>query len=431
MTDRTTARSEALFQDAQKYFPGGVNSPVRAFGAVGGTPLFMSRGKGAYMWDADGNRYTDYINSWGPAILGHAHPEVVRATAAAMEDGFTFGTPSERETELARIVTKLMPAVEMLRLVSSGTEACMSALRLARAFTGREAIIKFQGGYHGHADMLLVKAGSGMATLGIPVCPGVPQGATAATLTAQFNDLAEVERLFESHGGKIAGVILEPIVGNAGFIRPKKGFLEGLRELCTRYGALLIFDEVMTGFRVRLGGVCELSGVKPDLVTFGKVIGGGMPIGAYGGRRDIMMHVAPAGAMYQAGTLSGNPVAMACGIKTLEILAKADFRGLHDRTRKMMDGLSAAARDVGIPLTTDSEGGMFGFFFRREPVHSFADAAASDIATFKRFFHGMLERGIYLAPSAFEAGFVSLAHTDEDVREFVATARQVLGGLAA
>lgn len=419
-------RSQQLFREAKTLMPGGVNSPVRAFGSVGGDPLFMVRGKGAYMWDADGNRFTDYINSWGPAILGHAHPEVVKATQAAIEDGFTFGTPTEKETLLAKEVTKIMPHIDMLRFVSSGTEACMSALRLARGFTGRSRILKFQGCYHGHADFLLVKAGSGMATLGIPGSPGVPAAATNDTLTAPFNDVDALSQIFAKNATDLAAVILEPIVGNAGFIRPTTEFVKTLRELCTRYGTVLIYDEVMTGFRVALGGAQSLHGIKPDLTTLGKVIGGGMPIGAYGGRRDIMERVAPSGDIYQAGTLSGNPVAMTCGLKTLEVLQKQDFRVLAKRTKRMMDGLASVCRDLKIPVVTDCEGGMFGFNFCAQPVRNFDDASKADMNLFKRYFWGMLEAGIYLAPSAYEAGFVSFAHSDQDIEAFIKASDSVL-----
>lgn len=401
---------------AREVIPGGVNSPVRAFGQVGGDAIFIERGEGAYLWDIDGNKYIDYVGSWGPAILGHAHPEVLEAVDQVVRRGLSFGAPTEGETRMAQRLREHLPSMELVRLVSSGTEACMAALRVARAFTGRNKILKFAGCYHGHADYLLVKAGSGALTLGLPDSPGVPTEATKGTLLASFNDLDAVRGAFEEHHHEIAAVILEPIVGNAGFIRPQPGFLEGLRELCTAHGTLLIFDEVMTGFRVGLGGVQGLKGIKPDLTTVAKVIGGGMPIGAYGGRRDVMAMVAPAGPVYQAGTLSGNPVAVACGLKTLEVLARPKtFAELTRRTLKLSKGLKELAEKRGIPFMTDSEGGMFGFFFHAGPVTSLAHAREADIERFKKFFHGMLQRGVYLAPSAFEAGFVSTAHTDADI----------------
>lgn len=417
-----TDRSRVLFSEASKVIPGGVNSPVRAFGSVGGHPLFMRRAEGPYLWDVDGNRYIDFINSWGPAILGHSHPEVLEAVIAAARDGFSFGAPTERETQLAERVIAALPSIEMLRFVSSGTEACMSALRLARAFTGRTKIIKFSGCYHGHADMLLVASGSGVATLGIAGSPGVPSEAVKATLTAEFNDLAAVESLFESSPNEIAAVILEPIVGNAGFIRPLPGFLEGLRSLCTRFGSLLIFDEVMTGFRVAFGGVQSIAvggqKVKPDLTVLGKVIGGGMPLAAYGGRRDIMAMVAPSGPMYQAGTLSGNPVATACGLATLEVLSRPGvFAQLTKQTRRFVDGLKERASAHNIPLEVDAEGGMFGFFFSDKAIHNYSAAKHCQNARFQDFFWAMLERGVYLAPSPFEAGFVSTTHNDEVIQE--------------
>jgi len=420
-----TDRSRQAMQAARTVIPGGVNSPVRAFGQVGGDPIVFERGNGARLWDVDGNEYIDYVASWGPAIVGHAHPAVLEAITVAMRNGLTFGAPTEGETRLSEEVRKLFPSMEMLRLVSSGTEACMSALRVARAFTKRDKILKFTGCYHGHADMLLVKAGSGALTLGLPDSPGVPADATRHTLLAPFNDLDAVKKVFQENDGHMAAVILEPIVGNAGFIRPRDGFLEGLRELCTKAGALLIFDEVMTGFRVALGGVQALKKIKPDMTTLGKVIGGGMPIGAYGGRKDIMALVAPLGPVYQAGTLSGNPVAVAAGLKTLELIQKPGaFADLTQRTARFASGLASLARKHGIPFMTDSEGGMFGFFFHGGPVASLEQARQADIERFKRFFHGMLGRGVYLAPSAFEAGFVSLAHTDADIETTLAAADQ-------
>ncbi|MEY4632053.1 MAG: hypothetical protein RIQ81_2173 [Pseudomonadota bacterium] len=411
--------------------PGGVNSPVRAFGSVGGTPVFMKKGSGAWLWDEDGNRYIDYITSWGPAIVGHAHPEVLAAIHAAVDDGLSFGTPTARESILASAIMEAMPNIEMIRLVSSGTEACMSALRVARAFTGRTKILKFEGCYHGHADMLLVKPGSGAATLGLSGSPGVPEETARHTLTARFNDIDQVREVFKSHGDTLAAIILEPIVGNAGFIRPVSGFLEELRSLCDHHGTLLIFDEVMTGFRVARGGCQQLSGIKPDMTVLGKVIGGGLPVGAYGGRREIMQMVAPAGPVYQAGTLSGNPVAVASGIKTLEILSRPGaFETLAARSKQLVTGFKAAAEDAGIPLSVDYEGGMFGFFFSKNPVRNYDDAKGADLDLFKQFFQLMLDEGIYLAPSAFEAGFLSLQHSVGDIEETVAAAKRSFAALA-
>lgn len=419
-------RSKELFSEANEIFPGGVNSPVRAFTGVGGDPVFVDRAEGPYFWDVDGNKYIDYIGSWGPAIIGHAHPEVVAAVKEALERGFSFGAPTELETQLAKEVQSLMPSMEMMRFVSSGTEACMSALRLARGYTGRDKIVKFDGCYHGHADMLLVKAGSGIATLAIPGSPGVPKGATQDTLVCPYNDLDAVEKIFAQHGSEIAAIIIEPIAGNANFIRPLPGFLEGLRQLCDKHGSLLIFDEVMTGFRVGLGGVQGLTGIRPDLTTLGKVIGGGMPIGAYGGSKDIMKHIAPSGSVYQAGTLSGNPIAVTCGIKTLELLKnKYNFTVLAERTNRLASGLKNAASQAGIDLVVDCEGGMLGFAFHNQALQSFDDAKSANINRFHRFFHGMLQRGIYLAPSAFEAGFVSMVHTDQDIEQTLQHARSV------
>lgn len=424
------SRSEAMFREASELIPGGVNSPVRAFKQVEANPLFIDKAVGAYMWDVDGNRYIDYIGSWGPALLGHAHPEVIQAVVEALPRGFSFGAPSQLETQLVKAVQKLMPSIEMLRLVSSGTEACMAALRLARGFTGREKIVKFTGCYHGHADMLLVKAGSGVATLGIPGSPGVPQGSTKDTITLAFNDREALQTLFREQGKSLAAVIVEPIVGNGNFIRPKTGYLETLRELCTQHGVVLIFDEVMTGFRVGPSGVQGLLGIKPDLTTLGKVIGGGMPIGAYGGRADIMRLIAPSGPIYQAGTLSGNPIAVTCGIKTLELMQnKYDFTALGQRTRELVRGLKVCADKHGIPMSVDSEGGMFGVLFCSRLPESFEEAAQADIELFKRFFRVMLQEGIYLAPSAFEAGFVSFAHTDQDIEATIAAADRVLARL--
>lgn len=425
-----TTKSDEIFAAAQKLMPGGVSSPVRAFKSVGGQPIVFDRVKGAYAWDVDGNQYIDYIGTWGPAICGHAHPDVIHAIQAAAEKGTSFGAPSYLENVLAEMVIDAVPSIEMVRFVNSGTEACMSVLRLMRAFTGREKIIKFEGCYHGHADMFLVKAGSGVATLGLPDSPGVPKSTTSNTLNAPYNDLDAVKKLLEENPGEVAGVMLEPIVGNAGFIPPDPGFLAGLRELTTEHGALLVFDEVMTGFRIAYGGVQEKFGITPDLTTLGKVIGGGLPVGAYGGRREIMEMVAPAGAMYQAGTLSGNPLAMTAGIKTLELLRQPGTYEYLDRiTSRLIKGLLDVAKDTGHAACGGSISGMFGFFFTEGPVHNYEDAKKSDLTKFSKFHRGMLEQGIYLAPSQFEAGFMSLAHTDEDVDRTIEAARSVMSSL--
>ncbi|MEH1840334.1 MAG: glutamate-1-semialdehyde 2,1-aminomutase [Nostoc sp.] len=425
-----TTKSQEVFAAAQNLMPGGVSSPVRAFKSVGGQPIVFDRVKGAYIWDVDGNQYIDYVGTWGPAICGHAHPEVIAALHEALEKGTSFGAPSVLENVLAEMVIDAVPSIEMVRFVNSGTEACMGVLRLMRAFTKRDKIIKFEGCYHGHADTFLVKAGSGVATLGLPDSPGVPKSATSTTLTAPFNDLESVKALFEENRDEIAGVILEPVVGNAGFIAPDTGFLEGLRELTHEHGALLVFDEVMTGFRIAYGGAQEKFGVTPDLTTLGKVIGGGLPVGAYGGRRDIMSMVAPAGPVYQAGTLSGNPLAMTAGIKTLELLQKPGTYEYLDRiTKKLADGLVQIAKETGYEVCGGQISAMFGLFFTSGPVHNYEDAKKSDTAKFGRFHRGMLERGIYLAPSQFEAGFTSFAHTEEDIEQTLAVARDVMSSL--
>ncbi len=425
-----TTKSEEIFAAAQNLMPGGVSSPVRAFKSVGGQPIVFDRVKGAYIWDVDGNEYIDYVGTWGPAICGHAHPEVIAALHEALEQGTSFGAPSVLENVLAQMVIDAVPSIEMVRFVNSGTEACMSVLRLMRAFTGRDKIIKFEGCYHGHADMFLVKAGSGVATLGLPDSPGVPKSTTSNTLTAPFNDLEAVKALFDQNPDEIAGVILEPVVGNAGFIVPDAGFLEGLRELTQEHGAILVFDEVMTGFRIAYGGAQQKFGITPDLTTLGKIIGGGLPVGAYGGRRDIMSMVAPSGPMYQAGTLSGNPLAMTAGIKTLELLQKPGTYEYLDRiTKKLADGLLQIAKDTGHAACGGQISGMFGLFFTEGPVYSYEDAKKSDLAKFSRFHRGMLERGIYLAPSQFEAGFTSVAHTESDIEQTLAAAQDVMSSM--
>ncbi|WP_442941965.1 glutamate-1-semialdehyde 2,1-aminomutase [Nostoc sp.] len=422
-----TTQSEEIFAAAQKLMPGGVSSPVRAFKSVGGQPIVFDRVLGAYIWDVDGNQYIDYVGSWGPAICGHTHPEVIAALHDALHKGTSFGAPCYLENVLAQMVIDAVPSIEMVRFVNSGTEACMAVLRLMRAFTGREKAIKFEGCYHGHADMFLVKAGSGIATLGLPDSPGVPKSVTSNTLTAPFNDLEAVKVLFEQNPGEIAGVILEPVVGNAGFIPPAAGFLEGLRKLTQEHGALLVFDEVMTGFRIAYGGVQQKFGVIPDLTTLGKVIGGGLPVGAYGGRQEIMSMVAPAGSVYQAGTLSGNPLAMTAGIKTLELLQQPGTYEYLDRiTKRLTEGMLEIAQETGHAACGGQISGMFGFFFNEGPVRNYEDAKKSDLSKFARFHRGMLEHGVYLAPSQFEAGFTSLAHTEADIDRTLEAARTVL-----
>jgi len=425
-----TTKSKEIFTAAQKLMPGGVSSPVRAFKSVGGQPIVFESVKGAYIRDVDGNEYIDYVGTWGPAICGHAHPEVIAALHEALDKGTSFGAPCVQENILAEMVIDAVPSIEMVRFVNSGTEACMSVLRLMRAFTGRDKIIKFEGCYHGHADMFLVKAGSGVATLGLPDSPGVPKTTTNNTLTAPYNDLEAVKALFVENPDSIAGVILEPVVGNAGFIVPDAGFLEGLRELTKEYGSLLMFDEVMTGFRIAYGGAQEKFGITPDLTTLGKVIGGGLPVGAYGGRADIMAMVAPAGPMYQAGTLSGNPLAMTAGIKTLELLQRpGTYEYLDKVTKSLTEGLLKVARDAGHSVSGGHISAMFGMFFTGSPVHNYENAKKADVAKFGRFHRGMLERGVYLAPSQFEAGFTSLAHTEADIERTLAAAKEVLASL--
>ena len=411
------SQSKQLFQAARQHIPGGVNSPVRAFKGVGGDPVFIDHARGCHLFDVDDKRYVDYVGSWGPMVAGHAHPKVIEAVRAAAEKGLSFGTPCAAEVEMAERVCELVPGLEMLRMVNSGTEACMSAIRLARGYTGREKIIKFEGCYHGHADSFLVKAGSGALTLGVPTSPGVPAGCADLTLTAAFNDLESVSSLMADHGAEVACIIVEPVAGNMNCILPRPGFLQGLRQLCDEHGSLLILDEVMTGFRVALGGAQTLYGISPDLSTFGKVIGAGMPVGAFGGRAEIMQQIAPSGPIYQAGTLSGNPVAMAAGLANLELISQPGFfERLGVSTERLCAGLKLAAAAAGIPLSTNQVGGMFGVFFSEDnPVTCFEQVMACDADRFGNFFHGMLKRGVYLAPSAFEAGFVSSAHTDLDI----------------
>jgi glutamate-1-semialdehyde 2,1-aminomutase len=424
------SRNQELFDRAQRVIPGGVNSPVRAFKAVGGTPRFIARAQGAHMWDADGRRYIDFIGSWGPMILGHGHPEVVDAVQRAVVEGFSFGAPTEREIELAEAILALVPSAEQVRLVSSGTEAGMSAIRLARGFTGRSKLIKFEGCYHGHADALLVKAGSGLATFGHPTSAGVPPEVVQHTLVLEYNNIEQIEQAFATQGAEIACVMIEPIAGNMNFVRASVPFIKRIRELCDQHGALFVFDEVMSGFRVALGSAQSiyakaLPGFQPDISVFGKVIGGGMPLAAFGASRQIMAQLAPLGPAYQAGTLSGNPVATACGLATLQIIQRPGFfESLGERTQAWMSGLRGAAQAAGVTLTTDSQGGMFGFFFADALPQHYQAVMAKGTDTFNRFFHLMLDRGVYLAPAMYEAGFVSAAHTAADIEEAVAAARE-------
>lgn len=421
------SKSHDLFQRALKHLPGGVNSPVRAFGSVGGEPFFTARADGACLWDVDGKRYIDYVGSWGPMIVGHNHPAVREAVERAVVNGLSFGTPCEDEVTMAETVARLVPSMDMLRMVNSGTEATMSAIRLARGATGRGRIVKFEGCYHGHGDSFLVKAGSGALTFGVPTSPGVPKANADLTLTLPYNDLEAARTLFAEQGDDIAGLIIEPVAGNMNCIPPRPGYLEGLRELCTQHGTVLIFDEVMTGFRVALGGAQARYGVTPDLTTFGKIIGGGMPVGAYGGKRELMQQIAPTGPIYQAGTLSGNPVAMAAGLAMLELIQAPDFHAtLERKVERLTDGLQGIADEAGVPFSCNRVGAMFGLFFNAEKVETFAQATACDSDMFKRFFHGMLERGVFLAPSSFEAGFMSAAHEDQHLDATLEAARNTL-----
>jgi len=420
-------KSDQLFQQAQQHIPGGVNSPVRAFKGVGGTPVFFERGEGPYLFDADGKCYIDYVGSWGPMILGHHAPAVVSAVEKQLKNGLGFGAPTEIENCMANKVCELVPSMDLVRMVSSGTEATMSAIRLARGFTGRDKIVKFEGCYHGHADSLLVKAGSGALTLGEPSSGGVPKALAELTITLPYNDIESVKKVFSEIGKDIACIIVEPVAGNMNCVPPVPGFLEGLRRVCDQYGSVLIFDEVMTGFRVALGGAQAHYQIKPDLTTLGKVIGGGMPVGAFGGRKDIMQKIAPLGPVYQAGTLSGNPIAMAAGLAMLEQVSKPDFyKNLSSKTEQLMTGLRERAQAAKIPFTTNSVGGMFGLFFTdQKNVSTFAQVSQCDVERFKKFFHGMLNEGVYLAPSAFEAGFVSSAHSEKEIVETLAAAERV------
>ncbi len=425
------SRSQALFDQAQTHIPGGVNSPVRAFRHVGGTPVFFKKAKGAYAWDEDNNRYIDYVGSWGPMILGHAHDDIINAVIETAQHGLSFGAPTAAEIDMADLICQLVPSMEMVRMTSSGTEATMSAIRLARGYTGRDKIVKFEGCYHGHGDSLLVKAGSGMLTMGVPSSPGVPAGLANETITLAYNDSEQVKQCFAEIGEHIACIIVEPVAGNMNCIPPEPGFLETLRKVCDQYGTVLIFDEVMTGFRIALGGAQAHYAVKPDLTTFGKVIGGGMPVGAFGGKKEIMHRIAPLGPVYQAGTLSGNPVAMAAGLTTLKLLQEPGFYDrLSAKTQAVTSGMQAIADKLGIPFTTNQVGGMFGFFFSTEKqITRYDQVVAGDIERFKKFFHGMLRQGVYLAPSAFEASFVSIAHGEEDIAATLTATENVMKSL--
>ncbi len=423
-----TSKSERLFEKAQRIIPGGVNSPVRAFQSVGRTPVFIQKALGSKMWDVDGNEYIDYVGSWGPMILGHAHPAILDAIRLAAIDGTSFGAATEREVEMAELISSIVPSVEMVRMVNSGTEATMSAIRLARAFTGKDKILKFEGCYHGHADSFLIKAGSGAMTLGVPDSPGVPQAIGSATLNARYNDLSSVEKLIDAHQNQIAALIVEPVVGNMGCVPPNKGFLLGLRSLCTKYNIVFILDEVMTGFRVALGGAQQLYGIKPDLTTLGKIIGGGLPVGAYGGKREIMKLVAPSGPMYQAGTLSGNPLAMAAGIAMLRML-KSDstiYRSLEEKSAKLEKGIRSIIEKNNLPLTQNRVGSMFTLFFTQERVVDYDTAKTSDTKKFAAYFSSMLDQGIYLAPSQFEAAFMSMSHSPIDIEQTLEASRKAL-----
>ncbi len=424
-------RSHDLFQAASQHIPGGVNSPVRAFKGVGGDPVFFTRGEGAYLIDADQRRYIDYVGSWGPMIAGHAHPQVIEAVQSMAANGLGFGAPTEIETEMAELLCKLVPSLDLVRMVNSGTEATMSAIRLARGFTGRDRIVKFEGCYHGHSDALLVKAGSGTLTLGVPTSPGVPAAVAAHTSTLTYNDSDGIVQAFESIGHDTAAIIVEPVAGNMNCIPPEPGFLETLRSLCDQYGCVLIFDEVMTGFRVALGGAQAHYGITPDLTTLGKVIGGGLPVGAFGGRRDIMEQIAPLGPVYQAGTLSGNPISLAAGLTTLQLASAEGFhQQLDQATRRLVSGLQTHANEAGIPLSCNQVGGMFGFFFSKdERVSRFEQVTRCDMDAFQRFYHGMLDAGVYLAPSAYETGFVSAAHSDDVIDATLDAARQVFASM--
>lgn len=424
---KLSAKQQQLFEQANKHIPGGVNSPVRAFNSVGGTPIFIEKAQGAYLWDVDGKRYVDYVGSWGPMILGHAHPDIIQAVQEAAQDGLSFGAPTVHETTLADTICEIMPSIEMVRMTNSGTEATMTAIRLARGYTGRDMIVKFEGCYHGHSDSLLVKAGSGLLTLGEPTSKGVPADFAKHTLTLPYNDINAVKACFEQYGDKIAGVIVEPVAGNMNLVKPVKGFLESIREMCDQYGSVFIIDEVMTGFRVALGGAQAHYNVKPDLTTLGKIIGAGLPVGAFGGKKEIMSCIAPLGGVYQAGTLSGNPLAMRAGLAMFKHLRQPDFyERLNAKMTRLLTGLQQAADEVGIAFKTEQAGGLFGIYFTEQSeISSFDHILACDIEAFKTFFHGMLERGVNLAPSAFEAGFISIAHSDEDIDYTIAMAKEV------